>query len=407
MFGFKSNKIDVEQIPVIPSGDFNIPKKEVLIEVEKEIKTPEIKALRRPMEQVLLQLGDKLEAGEYGVIIGDDASGRIASLALTDIVNHVYEDKGYKKPQHLFLAGQRGQDVDVKSREIGAHLEKVLHKDEINKGKKVLIVTDVIETGSSLIPLTKYLTEKGVEHDVVTMSFHLQGGGVSIYTIHKLETTFQANIYGPILFKNSQHHQIFGKHNLAGVQKDRGDLLSHRHEKYNAQEVKQVRKDLHILSEEIYSSYKKNIQETETNTVVKSIGILDEYIKAGLLAPRDPVVISEIFSKIKIRVKDLKEMRPTEKVITYTIINEYTVGSERGLISVIEKLKKDLILSEEKSSILEKELKNSREIIRFSLQGINELGLPETDASKLQIQMNKGMEKIEEIEEAIKIYQKY
>jgi len=74
---------------------------------EKLIKHPEIAELREPIQNLLEQLRDKIDKGEYGVIIGDDASGRIPALILDNVIKSVYQDKGYTKPKTIFFAGSK------------------------------------------------------------------------------------------------------------------------------------------------------------------------------------------------------------------------------------------------------------------------------------------------------------
>ena len=76
-------------------------------EKSEEIKIPEIAELRKPMEKLLLDMRENIERGEYAVIFGDDASGRIPTLLFRKVLTASYEEHGFNVPQTLFFAGKR------------------------------------------------------------------------------------------------------------------------------------------------------------------------------------------------------------------------------------------------------------------------------------------------------------
>lgn len=337
MFNFSKK---FENPSVIPD------KKETLVE-KNEIKNPEIEALRGPLKEVLCQIGSKFETGEYDVIIGDDVSGRVVSLALGNIINNIYKEHGYKKLEHLFLAGQgRGGDQQKKrTNNVGKHLDNVFQQRGLNKPKRILVVTDTIETGNSLTPLTKYLTSQGIVYDIVTMSFHERtGGGIS-----DLEEDLGGNIYGSL--NNSVHHSIYGKRNLAGVQKDVGDVLSHRHEEYDAKEVREARGDIKLLSEDLIAEYKNKkrseIDSSAKNNNVESI--LDPYFDGNIINLKAiagiPKSIHEInlLNTAKQKINNFEEARPIEAFIIERVIRDYV----RHTKYLIDKLNSEHLLVKE------------------------------------------------------------
>lgn len=123
---------------------------------------------RRP----IIELHSQISRGDYKVVFGDDASGRILALIWREFLGKVNASKEQPKPETLFLAGSKdltsSQMLD-KVKKITAYLERRHLKDLFqDKNDRALIVTDTIQTGQSLLPLTYALANIGVRYDIVT-----------------------------------------------------------------------------------------------------------------------------------------------------------------------------------------------------------------------------------------------
>jgi hypothetical protein len=226
----------------------------------------EIEQLRVPMENIVKKLYPKIAAGEYGLIFGDDASGRIPALLLNEIIQGVYQEFGHKNPDIRFLAGSKdleGGEKNQKKETISQYLESLQKKNPENFQKKVLIATDVIATGVSLDPLIEVLKEKSIDFDVAS---------VGDVTTEDVESKWGTEVY----FGASGLPKIFGLGSLSGVEKKTNELFSHRikdsdaytdDEKEDMQiNINEAREDVKRLAEEILEKTRKE-KESKENTL--------------------------------------------------------------------------------------------------------------------------------------------
>jgi hypothetical protein len=146
----------------------------------------DIGELERPIGYLIGDLWNRFGRGEYQLIIGDDASGRIPTLIISGVAKEVSREKGVPAPKTVFFAGSRDTRwtaVDKKTNAMAGFLEE--HVKNINAGETVadnnalpieraLIVTDMIDTGKSLLPLAKALEQRGIEYDIATIGTHGQ-----------------------------------------------------------------------------------------------------------------------------------------------------------------------------------------------------------------------------------------
>ena len=229
-------------------------------EVEKseeslEIKIPEIAELRKPMQQLLLQLRKSIEKGEYAVILGDDASGRIPTLLFRKVLNALYTERRFEVPKTLFFAGVRF-DTMPRQRQVkmAQDFTDYLVKENVKgltENRKALVVTDTISSGQTLKNFMQVLRELGIHYNIATIG-RLYGrterlGG-------KIASAQKAipSIYG------------YGQHKYGGVEKDRDNpsLFAKRMSGSTPYEVQklsrarsQARKDVDILARQLVEWY--------------------------------------------------------------------------------------------------------------------------------------------------------
>ena len=131
-----------------------------------KIEIEEIKELEKPIKEIILQLKDRIENGEFGIIIGDDASGRIPALILGGFIQRICKEKKVANqteihiPEIIFIPGKLWVPNEQLAQEL---LYNHLTKHNLKTGDKVLIVTDTIVTGSSLKVLSVLLRQLGFE----------------------------------------------------------------------------------------------------------------------------------------------------------------------------------------------------------------------------------------------------
>ena len=107
---------------------------------KRSIELIPVAGLTKPMMNLLAQMKDKIDAGNYGLIVGDDASGRIPTRIFDRILNEVNMEKGHDKIHTRFFAGSGGLthgQMEEKTKKIVEHLKKYEYeKYVLNKNGK-------------------------------------------------------------------------------------------------------------------------------------------------------------------------------------------------------------------------------------------------------------------------------
>lgn len=130
-----------------------------------------IESLEKPIENILTQLSPKIERGEYGLIVGDDASGRVPALILRSVIDAAYEKHGYKKAVTRFVAGTRFIDPDQEGDKFGKEVDFFIRlKDKMGASRRALVVTDTIHTGESIVFIVDALKAAGIQADVAAIA---------------------------------------------------------------------------------------------------------------------------------------------------------------------------------------------------------------------------------------------
>lgn len=198
------------------TGEF-VQQEEVSQQIDhNNVPDPELwEQLESQAESVVNQIQEKILRHDYSFIIGDDASGRLPALLFSRLLGNIYEKDGIKKPETRFMAGSRdlvGQEAENKRKIIEDYLrEQVLPEVAARKGK-VLIVTDTIYSGKSLMPLVDALTALRIPCEVVTLQFVPGFAPKST-----MEANLGARIYAGE--DNDEDPEIYGRNDLSGVHK--------------------------------------------------------------------------------------------------------------------------------------------------------------------------------------------
>ena len=284
--------------------------------VKKEKLSPIIEELRFPSKEILKEIKDLINKGEYKTIIGDDSSGRIPTLVLDSVIKNIYKDKGFESPQVLFMATNRngGNEFDSikEQKKIKEFFEHYLDREKFKNGK-ILISTDTIISGGSLRPLTKVLNEYNISYDISTYLLITENEDIFKYLQNtleydknssveeqkeKLEETRLNEIKNLNLGKIEQIHVaetgLYGVHNMgvwmeknpdfidedcvinsSGTHKNQifHDIISQstyksydsdtkedkRFNKAGIEKVKKAREEIKILSDQLTDWYRKNL----------------------------------------------------------------------------------------------------------------------------------------------------
>lgn len=241
---------------------------------------PEIAELKKPMQRLLEQLRERIDRGDYQLIIGDDASGRIPARIMHWVMQEVYKEKGFAGPDIRFFAGSGrldglGQQIE-KFKKIENFLEvpiidiKYHYDNNIpvpnalrHSITHVLIVTESIQTGIALLPLTAALRKQGINCDVATVGLDWDATD-EFETVkeatRELSQRFEGNIYYGFEGTPNIHRAYY----LSGVEKLPHSLFSHRskdgtvdpEEDLSAQYVGEAREDAKKIADELVEWYR-------------------------------------------------------------------------------------------------------------------------------------------------------
>lgn len=248
-----------------------MPEKILKIEGDKKPELPrkeeveEVYRLEKPIQVLLEKIIGSIERGDYELIIGADASGRVPAIIFSKFINRVYQKKGYQSPKTIFLAGagmslknkQEPDFVTYKKGMASKYIEQFNHK-------RVLIVEDTIVKGSSIHFLGEILKEKGIPFDVVSVS--------SYNTAEELEEARSYLGADGLYVGTERSSGIYGSRHLSGVIKEREQVFSRPYkeqfdtekEKLNIQEnINQTRKDANIVADNLVDWYESQKQENE------------------------------------------------------------------------------------------------------------------------------------------------
>ena len=264
--------------------EFFQPKIEPKIEEKKKekIKNKEIAELRKSIQELLLQLREKIDKGEYNLIIGEDASGRIPTLIFERILRSVYREKNYPQPEVRFFAGLHGLvdeetlliDVELtkeimnnKAGKISEYLNKTIKKIKREtkiQEPKALVCTEYISTGISLKPLSMALEKEYIDFDIATIGTDLESTDLSRTEEYLNGEIFYGQVEVPEIFE----YEVSG---FSGVEKKPWELFSEPIKKRPIKTplggiekpariqktIQEAREDVRILADELIGWYKK------------------------------------------------------------------------------------------------------------------------------------------------------
>ncbi len=130
-------------------------------------KVEEVDAIQKGMANVLKQIWPAVEAGEFGVIVGDDTSGRIPALILSKAVNTWNRDHGLPRIPVVFVPGTNKEEYQDALRQAFSKRLHLLKK--VDRSTRALIVTEGITSGHSIASIGNLLKEAGFSWDVAAL----------------------------------------------------------------------------------------------------------------------------------------------------------------------------------------------------------------------------------------------
>ena len=220
---------------------------------EKKIENYEIAELIDPLKDIIKEMLPNIEKGEYDLIIGIDASGRIPTLVIEKFIKHVYSKKGLIMPNVGFVAGK----ISRENAESRIKKWKPL--------KKVLIIEDTVAYGSSISGLCSALSSLGIKFDIATISL------LNPAEVDEIKESLGAGN----IFRGSEWGEpgIYGAHDLSGVAKQgEGEAHSVPYKPFYKDEFGDPR-----VEEEIQEELQERVNEARADANIVADHLIDWY----------------------------------------------------------------------------------------------------------------------------------
>ncbi len=223
--------------------------------------------MREPLRNMVESMREQIDRGEFDLVIGDDASGRLPALVLGDFISKVYKQRGEKPPQRMFFAGSGSKDIAPLTED-----ERIIKENELagflaehKPGQHALVITELIRSTElrSLSPLLNALKQNNIKYDIAALNIDDRAISSAKTKNAKSETKDDdkgARVYVGEVIKDGSLPKIY-RAEMSGVYKDPKDKFA-KPIKYfwSSPEAMQMfineaRRDVAILSQELLEQY--------------------------------------------------------------------------------------------------------------------------------------------------------
>lgn len=134
---------------------------------EQEFNFSEIAELMPALEDTVMSLKDSFKSGDYGLLIGDDRGGRIPTLILRGVINHINIKESKPNIPTIFLKGRRQGLSNSGYKHLSNQIDSL---DLKQQGKKALIVTEYMMQGRHIEGIGYGIHSQGLSFDVVSLA---------------------------------------------------------------------------------------------------------------------------------------------------------------------------------------------------------------------------------------------
>lgn len=181
----------------------------------------DIENLEYSIDRIFKKLAPEINRGDFTLIIGDDASGRIPTFIIAHALKTIYKKKRFQPPSVRFIAGStqlNDSERHAKIEKVAAQIGKM--KETLIKAHgamgKTLVVTEIVESGASLKVLLDGLFQNHMDVQAVSLGESRR---------HKNILT-EAQVNNLVVGDPEDPPLIYGKQELSGVQKNPDDLFA-------------------------------------------------------------------------------------------------------------------------------------------------------------------------------------
>ena len=225
-----------------------------------------IKEMRIPLRNIMNEIGAEAEKGAYPLIIGDDASGRLPTLAMKRILDSFCKEKGLPLPETRFVTGSKRlspEELQAKKSKLAEFFDETIDGELLSRlsapGAKVLIMSDVVDTGTSLDPVIEELKARNIGYQVVSLSLLYENRqpmlekkwGEGNYTTGDVGLPY-----------------LFGMQTISGVKKQPEELFStpFKDPRYSEEEKTEIQRQINAarqMTDEVADGVYKEWREKE------------------------------------------------------------------------------------------------------------------------------------------------
>lgn len=237
---------------------------------EGEVELEEVAELEKPIKVIIEKIKDRIENGEYGLIIGDDASARIPTRILGDFIREISRIRGQHQPSIIFMPGKLESGWFNPNRQ--EQFEKHISKFGAVSHKKILIITDTVFSGKSLERLVDLIKKSGHIPEIATIGQEFSGpfghpekmAKENLEGVEIISGEFEATKERQEEVGWAHTPKIYPNKNMSGVFKIPGDIKSRRLvdkadtdlERQQIQfDIERSRKDAKIMTDKLVDWY--------------------------------------------------------------------------------------------------------------------------------------------------------
>ena len=226
---------------------------------DTEYRFGDFKDSEKFFEKLLEEMLPSINNHEYSAIVGDDTSGRIATMILRKVIAESYRRDGIKTPETIFYAGGYTKDPrggrDYLSEQVYENISEDFKKRE-NKEGKVLIVTEYMLNGRSMDMLIGALKDAGADCEVATLALPFDKNRF-MQTHTYLENLINTKVYSGGVLSPESIIPFYKETIMAGVEKKFHSKNIHaspvRHSQ--AEVTKPAREDADHLAQKLIKKY--------------------------------------------------------------------------------------------------------------------------------------------------------
>lgn len=176
------------------------------------------------IERILQKLKPKLEAGEFEMVLGIDASGRVPALLVAKTISHL------RPIETRFVATGRQfrpEEYDEIRASLAAHFRSPGFKLP-PPPKKVLIIDDVLIRGTGASLICDALREVGAGYEVAALTVPTDDDWSFFFGAGEEENfeSLEAKLQSPITGSGDKVAEIYGKQQMSGVHKGIDSIFS-------------------------------------------------------------------------------------------------------------------------------------------------------------------------------------